>query len=157
MILFKGCVYDLKYKEDRQALSTKVFQDMKYNTSINDYVNKFNKLNIVIMRGDENKLSKSTKYRNEYKLTFRYVHQESILENVLRNLGYNYDKSWSSRSIYAYNDEGERIRISNHKPSKRKFGNKEKSLTFGKGVIKGFELINNGFNKVNPEQEYYLY
>lgn len=157
MILFKGVVYSLKYREDRELLSEKVYYEMKHNPNIIDCTNCFNRLNKVIMSGNEIKLAQKDKYRDVYGLDFKYVEQESILENVLRNLGYNYDKSWSSRSIYAYNDVGERIRISNHKPVKRKFGNKERSLTFGKGVIEGYELINNGFNKVNPEQEYYLY
>lgn len=166
MILFKGVVHDLKYKEDREALSTKVYYDMKFNDNIYDYVNSFNHLNNVIMRGDETALVKEELYKSEYDLEFKYVQQESLLENVLSNLGYDYKKAWGTRSIYAYNDNGERIRISNHSApyNKRKRNHnmnklitKERSLTFGKGIVGGLELINNGFNKVNPEQEYYLY
>lgn len=157
MILFKGVVYNLKYKDDQQVLSQKVFEDMRNNSKINDYFNKFNKINNQIIKGLDTELSSNELYRNEYGLNFKFVQKESILENVLRNLGYEYDKSWSSRSIYAINDKGERIRISNHKSIKRRYGNKERDLIFGNGIINGVELIKNGFSKINPEEEYYLY
>lgn len=157
MIYFEGTIYNLKYKEDRQALSDKVYKSMK-KKNIEDFNHNFNKLKTVIISGDESKLSQKKKlYKKEYGLEFMYVKEENVLENALISEGYDCDKSWSSKSIYVTNDSNERVRISNHSRAKRKYGFEEKCLTFGTGIIKGIDLIKNGFSNLNPDKRYFLY
>ncbi|EFS0529678.1 hypothetical protein H2O84_003048 [Listeria monocytogenes] len=95
-------------------------------------------------------------------LEFITVSENSYVLNALQEAGYTATESNISRSIYAINDLGNEIRISDHeRPAFDVNGNYEKHDYENQIVIVGNEinsnvLIKNGFSKLEETVIYYL-
>ncbi len=95
-------------------------------------------------------------------LEFITVSENSYVLNALQEAGYTATESNVSRSIYAINDLGNEIRISDHeRPAFDVNGNYEKHDYENQIVIVGNEinsnvLIKNGFSKLEENVIYYL-
>ncbi|HFK7089716.1 TPA: hypothetical protein ACGXVU_001977 [Listeria monocytogenes] len=95
-------------------------------------------------------------------LEFITVSENSYVLNALQEAGYTATESNVSRSVYAINDLGNEIRISDHeRPAFEVNGNYEKHDYENQIVIVGNEinsnvLIENGFSKLEENVIYYL-
>lgn len=98
----------------------------------------------------------------EVDVNIHIVNESEFVLNALKSVGYQVESSNISNSLYAINDEGKEIRISDHKrPAIVQDGvaihEHEEGL-----IIKGIELnsnilISEGFSKLNPNQTIYLW
>mgnify|MGYP001409750122 FL=1 len=94
-------------------------------------------------------------------LVFLEVEENEILEEALRNAGYEVQTSRVSRSIYAINDEGIEVRISDHKrPAVEQNGiwmdhEYEKEIIVNNNIVYLNQLKENGFSKLD-KVEYLL-
>lgn len=94
-------------------------------------------------------------------LVFLEVEENEILEEALKNAGYEVQTSRVSKSIYAINDEGVEVRISDHKrPAVEQNGiwmdhEYEKEIIVNNNIVCLNQLKENGFSKLD-KVEYLL-
>ena len=97
----------------------------------------------------------------ESELVFLEVKENELLEEALRAAGYEVQTSRVSRSIYAINDEGIEVRISDHKrPAVEQNGiwmdhECEKEIIVNNNIVYLKQLKENGFSKLD-KVEYLL-
>lgn len=98
-------------------------------------------------------------------LVFLEVEENELLEEALKNAGYEVDSSRVSKSIYAVNDEGIEVRISDHKrPAIIENGmyigehHYEKEIITTDNIVYLRQLKEAGFSKLNKlnKSEYIL-
>lgn len=94
-------------------------------------------------------------------LVFLEVEENELLEEALKEAGYEVQTSRVSRSIYAINDEGIEVRISDHKrPAVEQNGiymdhEYEKEIIVNNNIVYLNQLKANGFSKLD-KVEYLL-
>lgn len=92
---------------------------------------------------------------------FMAVEENELLEDALQSAGYKVESSNVSRSLYAVNDDGVEVRISNHKrPAVEQNGiwmehEYEKEIIVENNIVSLNTLKNNGFSKMD-KTEYIL-
>lgn len=160
MILFQNELYDLTLRGHRKSLYEEL-EDYLYNETDEfnffdeeeeeQFHNEYEELKQLIHDQNEKELS-NTLLLSEY-VNFIYVTEEITLENTLTTTGYEVVKSNVSRSLYAINDNGEEIRISDHIRPAIVEGNvaiqeHEEGIIVTDNSINSNVLISAGFSKL---------
>ncbi|RKJ62830.1 hypothetical protein D7X33_26225 [Butyricicoccus sp. 1XD8-22] len=99
----------------------------------------------------------------EVEMFFELVHENDLLIEALKINGYSVESSNVSRSVYAINDKGIEVRISDHKrpaivQNGMYIGEHDYSieLIVDDNIVNGERLVSNGFNKMDIEKDYIL-
>ncbi|SFH68482.1 hypothetical protein [Pisciglobus halotolerans] len=162
MIEFKNNIYDLSIAGLRRMLHEALDEEF-YNVFEDpqeDEQEELQKAHELISAQDATKLAE---HMIGYDISFMLVKEKDMIEEVLKESGYEVEKSNVSRSLYAINDSGEEVRISDHKrPAYQVKGavgyvehEYEKELIVEENKVTKAQLINVGFSRLGQE-EYFL-
>lgn len=160
-IRFENEVYDLTLKGHRKLLH-KAVEEYFYSLDIDyiDYMDDLDEVQSLISSQDVNGLVDGFFVDGE--LNFFEVEQDELLADALEQAGYSFEKSNISRSIYAINDNGQEVRISDHKrPAIVQNGayvgdhHYELEIIIKDNIVNGHQLRMNGFSKLT-KNEYLL-
>lgn len=168
MILFQNEMFDLTLRGHRKSLY-EVLEEHLYNETDGfvfedeeeeqDFQNEYEEFKQLIHNQNEKELA-NTLLLCEY-VNFEYVTEEVTLENTLVNAGYKVNKSAVSRSLYATNDNGEEIRISDHvRPTivegEVAIYEHEEGIIVTDNTINSNVLIKAGFSKLESNKDLIL-
>lgn len=112
-ILFEDVVYDLENRGLRKLLHQAVEEHVEGREFTDEMLDELELIHELISAKDYNGLIDG--YFEHTGIIFLEVDDNDILERALLNAGYEVQTSRVSRSIYAINDEGIEVRISDHK------------------------------------------
>lgn len=159
---FLSEVYDLTLAGHRKILHDVVnetFNEEVYEPTDEEY-DELDEVHTFISNQDIKGLLNGYFARGE--LNFIEVEEDEHLLAALESNGYKVEKSLASRSLYAINDSGEEVRISDHKrPAVVEDGiyvrdhEYENELVIDGNVVNKDQLKKFGFSKLNKD-EYYL-
>lgn len=157
MIRINNLILDLNISGHRKLLHEAVEEHA--NLEREDAFDILDEIHEAISNQDEEKVMDTEYY--ELDLDMDVVEEDDILEQALKNAGYKVEKSNISSSIYAINDEGKEVRISDHERPAIVQGNvavyeHEKGF-----IVKGIEVSSNalirlGFSKLEKNKTFYL-
>lgn len=112
-ILFEDVVYDLENRGLRKLLHQAIEEYVEGREFTDEMIEELELIHELISAKDFNGLIDG--YFEHTGIVFMEVDDNYILERALINAGYKVETSKVSRSIYAINDEGSEVRISDHK------------------------------------------
>ena len=112
-ILFEDVVYDLENRGLRKLLHQAIEDYVEGSEFTDEMIEELELIHNLISTKDYNGLIDG--YFEHTGIVFLEVDDNYILERALINAGYKVETSKVSRSIYAINDEGIEVRISDHK------------------------------------------
>lgn len=112
-ILFEDVIYDLENRGFRKLLHQAIEEYVEDREFTNEIIEELELIHELISAKDFNGLIDG--YFEHTGIVFMEVDDNYILERALINAGYKVETSKVSRSIYAINDEGSEVRISDHK------------------------------------------
>ena len=112
-ILFEDVVYDLEGRGFRKLLHQAVEEYVEGKEFTDEMLEELELIHDLISSKDFNGLIDG--YFEHTGIAFLEVDDNYILERALKNVGYKVETSKVSRSIYAINDDGIEVRISDHK------------------------------------------
>src|SRR5690625_316817 len=160
-IRFENEVYDLECRELRRALHEEV-DNYVYELDaelFDEYQDDLGEIHELISNKNIDGLVDGYFFDGE--VNFFTVESDELLFDALIQSGYEVEKSNVSRSIYVINDEGEEVRISDHKrPAVEQNGiyeehEYENEIIVKENIIKLAQLKAKGINKLN-KSEYLL-
>src|SRR5690625_1246345 len=156
-ILFKNEVYDLELAGMRKSLHQSI---ENIDVEITDEVlNELEQIHSLISGKDVVGLIDGYFEHTEH--LFLLVEEDDLLEDALRIAGYTVDTSKASKSLYAINDDGVEVRISNHKrPAVEQNGiwvnhEYEKEIIVDENIVYLNQLKEHGFSRLS-KPEYIL-
>lgn len=161
MIKFNNEVYELEIKGLRKMLHDDVddtFHENVHEPTEEDY-DDLEKVHSLISAQDVDTLVGGFWANGE--ICFEKVESDDMLAEALEQAGYNVEKSNASRSLYAINDNGEEVRISDHKRPAIVEGNVayeheyDSELIVKDNIVSLNQLKAKGFSKLN-KSEYVL-
>ena len=155
--MFENVVYDLESRGFRKLLHQAVEEYVEGREFTDDLLDELELIHELISAKDYNGLLDG--YFEHTGIVFMEVDDNYILERALMNAGYKVKTSKVSRSIYAINDKGIEVRISDHKrPAIVVNGayvgehHYEKEIIVKGNTIYSKQLKEAGFSKLNrPE------
>ena len=112
-VLFENEVYDLENRGLRKLLHQAVEEYVEGREFTDEMLDELELIHELISAKDYHGLIDG--YFEHTGIVFMEVDDNYILERALINAGYKVETSKVSRSIYAINDEGIEVRISDHK------------------------------------------
>ena len=112
-ILFDDVVYDLENRGLRKLLHRAIEEYVEGREFTDEMLDELELIHELISAKDYSGLIDG--YFEHTGISFYEVDDSYILERALRNAGYKVETSKVSRSIYAINDDGIEVRISDHK------------------------------------------
>lgn len=112
-ILFEDVVYDLESRGFRKLLHQAVEEYVEGREFTDEMLDELELIHELISAKDYKGLIDG--YFEHTGISFYKVDDNYILERALKSAGYEVQTSKVSRSIYAINDEGTEVRISDHK------------------------------------------
>lgn len=156
-VLFEDVVYDLENRGLRKLLHQAIEDYVEGREFTDEMLDELEVIHGLISAKDYKGLIDG--YFEHTGIVFLEVDDNYILERALRNAGYEVQTSKVSRSIYAINDEGIEVRISDHKrPAIVVNGayvgehHYEKEIIVKGNTIYSKQLKEAGFSKLNrPE------
>ena len=156
-ILFEDVVYDLESRGFRKLLHQAVEEYVEGREFTDEMIEELELIHELISAKDYSGLIDG--YFEHTEITFLEVDDNYILERALKNAGYEVKTSRVSRSIYAINDEGIEVRISDHKrPAIVVNGayvgehHYEKEIIIKGNTIYSKQLKEAGFSKLNRSE-----
>ncbi|EJP4628170.1 hypothetical protein NUI08_001113 [Listeria monocytogenes] len=155
-------IYDLTIAGLRKALHDEVSEFFKAmdGEDYDEYGTELEEIQTLISEKNGSDLEAGFWANGE--LEFITVSEDSYVLNALQEAGYTATESNVSRSIYAINDLGNEIRISDHeRPAFEVNGSYEKHEYESQIIVAGNEinsnlLIQNGFTKLEENVKFYL-
>lgn len=114
-ILFENVIYDLENSGFRKLLHQAIEEYVEGREFTDEMIEELELIHELISAKDYSGLIDG--YFEHTGISFYEVDDNYILERALKNAGYEVQTSRVSRSIYAINDEGIEVRISDHKRS----------------------------------------
>nr|WP_227662732.1 hypothetical protein [Listeria seeligeri] len=153
--------YDLTTSGLRRSLHSEVAEFFKQldGEDYNEYENEIDEIqNLISMQKGED-LEKGFWVNGD--LAFYVIKNDAFIKETLEKAGYEVLKSEVSFSLYAKNDEGKEVRISDHdRPAYEVNGDYVKhddiTILVEKGEINSSRLIQKGFKKINENKTLYL-
>ena len=112
-ILFENVIYDLENNGFRKLLHQAIEEYVEGREFTDEMLDELELIHELISAKDYSGLIDG--YFEHTGISFYEVDDNYILERALKNAGYEVQTSRVSRSIYAINDEGIEVRISDHK------------------------------------------
>ena len=160
-IIFENEVYDLSLKGHRKLLHRAIEDYIdKLDIEVVEYLDELEEVHSLISSQDAKRLVNG--FFMDGELCFFSVEEENLLVNALNKYGYHFEKSNASRSIYAINDNGQEVRISDHKrPPIVQNGiyitdhYYEHEIIIDGNIVPGRQLKEKGFSKLT-KKEYLL-
>lgn len=161
MIKLNNWIYDLEQVYDRKLLKGDI-NDLAYESEIDHEVI----IEIVdvaeeaIDKQDERALLDSDLW--ELNITIEQIDIDELVTTALRSAGYKVEESNVSNSLYAINDNGEELRISDHERPAVVEGNvavgeHEQGLVFKSIEVPTNTLIRAGFANLEKNKTLYLW
>ncbi|EAC2431462.1 hypothetical protein E3C06_02525 [Listeria monocytogenes] len=155
-------IYDLTISGLRKALHDEVSEFFKNMDGENheEYGAELEEIQTLI--SEQNGVELEAGFWANGEIEFLTVSEKDYVLNALQEAGYTATESNVSRSIYAINDLGNEIRISDHeRPAFEVNGNYEKHEYESQIIVAGNEinsnlLIKNGFSELEENVKYYL-
>lgn len=159
-IRFENEVYNLELNGHRRLLHEAIEKYISEKEYTDELMEEMEQLHGLISSKDVNGLVGG--YFEYSEISFLKVEENELLENALRSAGYEVQTSKISKSIYAVNDEGIEVRISDHeRPAIVVNGayvgehHYEKEIIVNDNIVHLNQLKRNGFSKLN-KPEYLL-
>jgi len=156
-VRFENEIYNLEYSSDRRILHEVIEE---YVGELEDEVlEELELAHELISNKDVKGLIDGFFVYSE--LVFLEVEENEMLKDALESAGYKVESSNVSRSLYAINDNGEEVRISNHKrPAVEQNGiyekvEYEKEIITKNNIVYLRQLKEGGFSKLD-KSEYLL-
>jgi len=112
-ILFENVIYDLENSGFRKLLHQAIEEYVEGREFTDEMLDELELIHELISAKDYSGLIDG--YFEHTGINFYEVDDSYILERALKNAGYKVETSKVSRSIYAINDDGIEVRISDHK------------------------------------------
>ncbi|WP_271004985.1 hypothetical protein [Listeria seeligeri] len=155
-------IYDLTISRLRKSLHDEVSKFFKAmdGEDYEEYGEELEEIQTLI--SEQNGVELEAGFWANGELGFISVSETSYLLNALQEAGYTVTESYVSRSIYAINDLGNEIRISDHeRPAFEVNGSYEKheyenQIIVVRNEINSNLLIKNGFSELEGNGIYYL-
>lgn len=156
-VLFENEVYDLENRGLRKLLHQAIEDYVEGREFTDEMLDELEVIHGLISAKDYKGLIDG--YFEHTEIAFLEVDDNYILERALRNAGYKVQTSRVSRSIYAINDEGIEVRISDHKrPAIIENGmyigehHYEKEIITKDNIVYLRQLKEAGFSKLNRSE-----
>lgn len=155
-IKFENEVYDLESRHERYLLHQATYEyteELEWTDELEEELEEINKL---ISNQDYANLI--NRYFFESDIIFLEIEEDGLLEEALVSAGYKVESSNVSRSLYVINDDGEEVRISDHKrPAVEQNGiytehEYDKELIVKDNIVFGRQLRRNGFSKLDKDE-----
>jgi alkyl sulfatase BDS1-like metallo-beta-lactamase superfamily hydrolase len=159
MIKLNNWIYDLEQKYERKLLKEALDQ-LAYEVDHEDTEVILNRAAESIDNQDEDALLDTDLW--ELDITLQLIEKSELVANTLENAGYQVEVSNVSNSLYAINDEGREVRISDHKrPAIVEGGiaihEHEEGLIIDKVEVNSNVLAKVGFRKLEGNKVLYLW
>ena len=158
-IRFENEVYDLELAGHRKHLHQAVEEFVEDEERTDELMVEIDEIHELISNQDLHGLVNG--YFKYSDIIFMAVEENEMLKDALESAGYKVESSNVSRSLYAVNDDGVEVRISNHKrPAVEQNGiwmehEYEKEIIVENNIVSLNTLKNNGFSKMD-KTEYIL-
>ena len=158
-IRFNNEVYDLELAGHRRLLHQAVEEFVEDEEWTDELMVEIDEIHELISNQDLHGLVNG--YFKYSDIIFMAVEENEMLKDALESAGYKVESSNVSRSLYAVNDDGVEVRISNHKrPAVEQNGiwmehEYEKEIIVENNIVSLNTLKNNGFSKMD-KTEYIL-
>lgn len=158
-IRFENEVYDLELAGHRKHLHQAVEEFVEDEEWTDELMVELDEIHELISNQDFDGLVNG--YFKYSDIIFMAVEENEMLKDALESAGYKVESSNVSRSLYAVNDDGVEVRISNHKrPAVEQNGiwsevEHEKEIIVENNIVSLNTLKNNGFSKMD-KTEYIL-
>ena len=158
-IRFENEVYDLELAGHRKHLHQAVEEFVEDEDWTDELMEELDEIHELISNQDLHGLVNG--YFKYSDIIFMAVEENEMLKDALESAGYKVESSRVSRSLYAINDNGEEVRISNHKrPAVEQNGiwsevKYEKEIIVEDNIVSLNALKENGFSKMD-KTEYIL-
>ncbi|MDW0113747.1 hypothetical protein QT711_11165 [Sporosarcina saromensis] len=162
MIKLNEWIYDLTASEYERKLLKESIDKLAYdnNPEYEELEELLEEVKSAIDAQDEEALLKSDLW--EVDVNLEKVNEKELVVNTLRAAGYQVEESNVSSSLYAINDNGDEIRIADHKRPAIVEGNfaiheHEEGLVIDSIEVMSDVLIANGFGKLDKGVTLYLW
>lgn len=158
-IRFENEVYNLELAGHRKHLHQAVEEFVEDEERTDELMVEIDEIHELISNQDLHGLVNG--YFKYSDIIFMAVEENEMLKDALESAGYKVESSNVSRSLYAVNDDGVEVRISNHKrPAVEQNGiwmehEYEKEIIVENNIVSLNTLKNNGFSKMD-KTEYIL-
>lgn len=162
MIEFNGNIYDLENSAERKFLHEDLDTEFQtvYEEPTEEAEEELQEAHSLISAKDAKGLSDMLV---GFDISFSLIKPENMIAEALNSAGYHVEESNVSRSIYAINDNGEEVRISDHKrPAYQADGavgyidhEYNNELIVSDNKVTKSQLIQAGFGRLGTE-EFYL-
>ena len=158
-IRFENEVYNLELAGHRKHLHQAVEEFVEDEERTDELMVEIDEIHELISNQDLHGLVNG--YFKYSDIIFMAVEENEMLKDALESAGYKVESSNVSRSLYAINDNGIEVRISDHKrPAVEQNGiwseiEHEKEIIVNDNIVSLNTLQNNGFSKLD-KPEYIL-
>ena len=158
-IRFENEVYNLELAGHRRLLHQEIDEFVEDKEWTDELMEELDEIHELISSQDLSGLVNG--YFKYSDIIFMAVEENEMLKDALESAGYKVESSNVSRSLYAVNDDGVEVRISNHKrPAVEQNGiwmehEYEKEIIVENNIVSLNTLKNNGFSKMD-KTEYIL-